>query len=136
MTDDYRRLFDDLDATIGQVQAGGISIPAEDPDLPEVVGMSYEERIVVRMKNTRVTKVEIQPLAMRLDNESLGEHLAEAFNQALEASVAQAVERVAGQNTDLGNLRKHLREIQADSLRSMQNYTNQLEFMLKQVKTL
>ncbi|GGU91682.1 hypothetical protein GCM10010182_03350 [Actinomadura cremea] len=100
-------------------QGGAAAAPAADAEPVEGVGEAGEGRVkVTAVSGGRLKKVEINPRAMRLSAEELGEHLVTAANAALDDLRTNAAE-AAGQAVDTERLGKQVEEIQNESLRQM-----------------
>lgn len=132
MTADFEDVLSRLNDTVDQA-----AVSTELGELPEVEGeaTAYDERISVKVRSGKVTDLEIQPLAMRLSNAELAEHLTTAVNDAL-ADYAEKITAALTEteSTDFGSLMNSTRQLQTDSLRAMKAYTESLFDALNQVK--
>lgn len=132
MTADFEDVLSRLNDTVDQA-----AVSTELGELPDVGGeaTAYDERISVMVRSGKVTDLEIQPLAMRLSNAELAEHLTTAVNDAL-ADYAEKITAALTEteSTDFGSLMNSTRQLQTDSLRAMKAYTESLFDALNQVK--
>lgn len=101
----------------------------------EVVGRAHDGRINVFMQAGRVTRVEIQPPARKLDPDELGEQLTLAINAAIDANLAVMVAH-QGDQPDFESLSKQLQSIQAESVRQLGKYTEGMHEMLRNARDL
>lgn len=134
MTENFDRMFGDLIAQTQKAVDGLGPTPEQLENAQEVVGSAYEERINVFVKAGRVTRVEIQPPARRLDSEELSDHLAQAINAALDANLAAMTSGQGEERPDFEALTQQLRSIQAESVRQMEKYNQGMYEMLRQAK--
>ncbi|OYN98953.1 hypothetical protein B0O41_2352 [Propionibacteriaceae bacterium ES.041] len=132
MTADFEDVLSRLNDTVDQAATS-----PELGELPEVEGeaAAYDDRISVKVRAGKVTDLEIQPLAMRLSNADLAEHVTTAVNAAL-ADYAEKITAALTETetTDFGSLMTSTRQLQNDSLRAMKAYTESLFDALNQVK--
>ncbi len=128
-----RQVFADLDAQLARAEA-----PSPGPDLESspvtAEGTAADERLRVTVTNGRVQEVSLQPQLLRLSNAELGDHIAEAVNNALEAYQTALMAQLSQLSPDLGAVRDQVRQIQEDSIRSLDAYTDSMLQMLRQVK--
>lgn len=135
MTESFDKMFADL---ISQAQSAvdGLGPSAEQLEAAEKVsGHAFDNRITVSMKAGRVTRVEIQPPARRLEAEELGEQLVIAMNKALDANLAAVLEQ-QGEQPDFEALTEQLQSVQAESVRQLDKYTQGMYEMLRNAKEL
>lgn len=128
------RVLQQADAAIEQ-QRRGESAPAE-LGLTEPVegrGTAMDERIVITLGDGRVTGCELHPQVMRLSSLELSEHLIEAMNAALTAYQSALMAALATQQPDLTAISASVREIQADAVRAVSAYTDQMYDVLRRV---
>ncbi|TMR02452.1 YbaB/EbfC family DNA-binding protein [Actinomadura soli] len=86
----------------------------------EGVGEAAEGRVkVTAASGGRLTKVELNPRALRLSAEELGEHLVTAANAALDDLRRNAGAAAAGQAIDTARLSEQIEGLQNESLRQM-----------------
>ena len=129
---DFDAMFNDL---LRQTRsaADGLGPSAEALDeAPEVIGHAYDDRINVTMKAGRVTAVEIQPPARKLDAVQLGEELVTAINNAIDANLAAIM--ADQEQPDFTALSEQLHQVQAESVRQLNKYTEGMYDMLRQAK--
>lgn len=128
----FGEMFDNLIEQAKQSQSSFADFDPEDAE--EVEGKAHDDRITVKMKAGKVTEIDLQPMVMRLDNKTLGEEIAKAVNAAIDANVAAMMN--SAQGLDYQTLTKDLREIQGESLRQLDQYTEAMLSMLRGVKDL
>ncbi|MGJ6979003.1 hypothetical protein ACSDQ9_00520 [Aestuariimicrobium soli] len=135
---DFEAVLSDLNRLTAQVSDGSLKPSDEQLEaLPEVVGTNEDETIKVSIKAGTVTRVELHPKAHRLDNVTLGEQLTEAINAAIQANLEAVMQGNADLGTpDYASLNQQLNDIQTESLRSMQRYTDGMLDMLRKAKEL
>lgn len=97
----------------------------------ESSGTAYDERITITITDGRVTGCELQPHVLRLGHVELGEQLMTAMNAALSAYQADLTAALADQQADLSGMTSSLRAIQADAVRTVSGYTEQMYELLK-----
>ncbi|MDO5287209.1 MAG: YbaB/EbfC family nucleoid-associated protein [Actinomycetia bacterium] len=128
-----RQVFADLDAQLARAE-----VPSPGPDLESspvtAEGTAADERLRVTVTNGRVQEVSLQPQLLRLSNAELGDHIAEAVNNALEAYQTALMAQLSQLSPDLGAVREQVRQIQEESIRSLDAYTDSMLQMLRQVK--
>lgn len=97
----------------------------------ESSGTAYDERIAITITDGRVTGCELQPHVLRLGHVELGEQLMTAMNAALSAYQADLTAVLADQQADLSGMTSSRRAIQADAVRTVSGYTEQMYELLK-----
>lgn len=131
-SESFGSMFDDL---LRLTQQPPPVTPDAISDTPvEGHGSAYDDQIRVRMVNGQVAAFDVQPRALRLDNAELGERLAEAVNTAIADYQASVTRAMAESQTDFAALSQGVREVQAEAMRSIERYTDQMMQMLKQAK--
>ncbi|TDD38907.1 YbaB/EbfC family DNA-binding protein [Actinomadura sp. KC06] len=108
--------------TLDSMRKGGAAAerPADAGEAVEGVGEAAEGRVTVTAASGgRLKNVEINPRALRLSAEELGEHLVTAANAALDDLRRKAGEAAAGQAVDTARLSEQIEGIQNESLRQM-----------------
>lgn len=101
-------------------QAKEASADREAAEQIEGIGEAADGRITVTaITGGRITGVHIDPRAMRMGSEALGEELAIAVNAALDDLRAKAAGAAADQVVDVTALSKQVEQLQNDSLRQM-----------------
>ena len=133
MSTDISALFDKL------VEQANHTADKDDqtfePAAPVVAeGTAFKERIRVRIENGKVTEFDLRPEAMRLTNADLGDHLVTAVNAALAAYQQAMTEAITDEQTDFGQLQSQLRDMQSESLRVIDKYTDAMGEMLRKAK--
>lgn len=118
---ELERMLNDARKTLAAMrQGGGTSAGQEPAEQIEGIGEAAEGRIkVTAVTGGRITDVHIDPRAMRLGSEALGEQLAIAVNAALDDLRAKAAGAAADQVVDVTALSKRVEQLQNDSLRQM-----------------
>lgn len=92
-------------------------------------GSGADGRILVRIVNGTVAEFDVQHPALRLDRQTLCAELAGAVNGALESYQAAMMTAVQSR-TDFGALSEDLREMQAESMETINAYTDRMMDML------
>lgn len=133
MTENYSRVFRDLDAQTRRAAEGGFA--ARTLPQPEVSGASEQDEVRVSLTGGRVTDVEIDVRAMRLSNAELGEKVADAMNAALQAHATAIADAMADQRTDFGKLREELTQMGQEAQRAMERYTAGMNDSLAQARS-
>ncbi|QFG27092.1 YbaB/EbfC family nucleoid-associated protein [Actinomadura sp. WMMB 499] len=113
-------MLTDARKTLESMRQGKTPPPAAgDAETVRGVGEAGEGRVkVTAVSGGRLEKVEINPRAMRLSAEELGEHLVTAANAALD-DLRQNAGDAGGPVVDTERLGKQVEEIQNESLRQM-----------------
>ncbi len=97
-------------------------------------GSALDDRIRATVTDGRLTELELQPQAMRLTNADLSEHVVQAVNEALAGYQSALMTALTDQQPDLSSVADGLREIQADAVRAVSAYTDQMYEVLKRVQ--
>lgn len=132
-TNSYDTMFDRLIAESENAAQAQQSVA---PEGVEVEGKSYDDRITVTMKAGRVASIDLQPQATRLDNKTLGEEITKAVNAAIDANLDAVLHGTEEGAVDYASLTKRLQDIQGESIRQLDRYTNAMSDMLRHVKDL
>lgn len=132
MSTDFSALLDNLVAQASHTSEAQQEFEPIEPVIGE--GTAFNERVRVRIENGKVTEFDLRPEAMRLTNADLGGHLVTAVNAALVAYQQAMVEAVTDEQTDFGQLQSQLRDMQAESLRVIDRYTDAMGEMLRKAK--
>ncbi len=133
MSQPFDDVFDRLVTEVGRAEA--LQTQPVQPAVPVEVEVSgHEDRIRIRLVAGQVAELTLHPAAMRLSNAELADHLRETFNEALAAYQSAVVQAVTEDDTDLGALQHRLRDIQRETARSMQRYSDQMLAMLRAAK--
>ncbi len=131
----FRELFDNLDAQLQQAQNSS-AVPAELTENPVTAeGSDDDDRLRVTVTNGRLTEVTIQPQLLRLGNAELAALFVTATNNALEAYQAALMESLRDLSPDLGALQGQVRQVQEESLRSLNAYADSMLEMLRRAKS-
>ncbi|MDN5726660.1 MAG: hypothetical protein L0G99_12135 [Propionibacteriales bacterium] len=96
-------------------------------------GSAADDRIRVRIVNGKVTEFDVQHPALRLDRTVLCAELAKAVNGALETYQTNMVSAVQNR-TDFGALSEDLRDMQAESIQTINAYTDRMMEMLLEAR--
>lgn len=132
MSTDFSAIFDNL---VEQANAAAESESGFEPPEPVIAeGTAFDDRIRVRIENGRVTEFDLRPEAMRLTNADLADHLVTAVNQALTGYQQALTEAMTDEQTDFGQLQSQLRDLQSESLRAIDKYTDAMGEMLRRAK--
>lgn len=131
MTASFEDIFTRL---IAEAETAAASQAATAPPAVAVEAESATGNIRMRMEAGRLTGLEINAKAMRQTNVGLADELGHTFNALLEDYQARVVATITEQQADLGGLPASLREIQADSVRAMDRYTQGLLDIVRTVK--
>ncbi|WP_243718624.1 YbaB/EbfC family nucleoid-associated protein [Actinomadura sp. KC06] len=121
-SNDLDRMLTEARKTLDSMRKGGAAAerPADAGEAVEGVGEAAEGRVTVTAASGgRLKNVEINPRALRLSAEELGEHLVTAANAALDDLRRKAGEAAAGQAVDTARLSEQIEGIQNESLRQM-----------------
>jgi DNA-binding protein YbaB len=114
------RLLSDAMAALAQVQQQG----GDQAEPAEGRGGDEDGLIAITVSaGGRVTEVSVNPRAMRMDSVTLGEHLMEAVNAALDDLRDNAP---AASAADFGGLSEQLKEIRENTERRFASYTGAL----------
>lgn len=97
-------------------------------------GSALDDRVRATVTDGRLTELELQPQAMRLTNADLSEHVVQAVNEALAGYQSALMTALTDQQPDLSSVADGLREIQADAVRAVSAYTDQMYEVLKRVQ--
>ncbi|MEV5828740.1 YbaB/EbfC family nucleoid-associated protein [Spirillospora sp. NPDC052242] len=118
-SNDLDRMLTEARKALESMRQGKTAPGTGDAETVEGVGEAGDGRVkVTAVSGGRLKKVEINPRAMRLSAEELGEHLVTAANAALDDLRSNAAD-AAGQAVDVDRLNKQVEEIQNESLRQM-----------------
>ncbi|MFI6514814.1 YbaB/EbfC family nucleoid-associated protein [Spirillospora sp. NPDC050679] len=116
---DLDRMLSEARRTLESMRTGGAPAPSDDKPV-EGVGEAADGRVrVTTVTGGRLKKVELDPRAMRLPSQELGEHIVAAANAALDDLRAKAASAGAAEAVDTAALGKRVEEIQNESLRQM-----------------
>lgn len=131
MTADFHEVFGRLIAEVDKAAAGDFPRP---PESTSAQGTDPDERVTVTMTDGQVTTVSLADHAVRLPRKDLEAAIRDAVNAAIAAQTAAIVEAMDAPDTDFAALSTSLRSIQAETMQTMNRYTDQMVEMLRTVK--
>ncbi|WP_026403502.1 YbaB/EbfC family nucleoid-associated protein [Actinomadura rifamycini] len=118
-SNDLDRMLTEARKALESMRQGKAAPGTGGAETVEGVGEADDGRVkVTAVSGGRLKKVEINPRAMRLPAEELGEHLVTAANAALDDLRSNAAD-AAGPAVDIDRLNQQVEEIQNESLRQM-----------------
>lgn len=131
MTADFDDVFGRLIAEVDKAAVGDLPRP---PLAATAEGCDPDERVSVTMTDGQVTEVRLADHAVRLPRTDLEQAIRDAVNAALVAQTAAMVEAMGEPGTDFAALSSSLRSIQAETIQTMNRYTDSMLEMLRTVK--
>lgn len=126
-------LTEAFDALEGAVEASSRP-PRTLPTRPatDVEGRSPGDQVRVRLTDGRVSRVDVRDHVLGLDPDEVGDLVAAAVNDALDAHDAALVAGIRAQDrTDLVQLSDQLDTIGKEAQRSLETYLSTMEDMLR-----
>jgi DNA-binding protein YbaB len=128
---EFERLLAETRRALAQTRAGA----ASEPDAAGVrgTGVAAEGQVRVTARASgRVESVELEPRALRLGTQLLGEQIALAVNAALDDLQVQAAAQ-AGPAADPAGLAERMQELQDQSVRQMQLFSQGIATAISQI---
>ena len=116
---DYDQLLAQTREALQQARSAPSVDDAEPAPPPRAVGVCAGGEVEATMVGQHLERVTIDPRALRLGTEALGEYIVDAVNAALDDMRSQAAASSDALTVDPAELARSLDDLQSQSIRSM-----------------
>ncbi|MGN9776405.1 YbaB/EbfC family nucleoid-associated protein [Micromonospora sp. H33] len=132
----FDRLFEQTRQVLASMRAPGEAAPGDGPEVEPArgVGSAAGGQVEVVMIGQRVESVTLDPRALRMGADLLGEQLVQAMNAALDDLRHQAATDAQAPAVDPEQLGRTLDELQNESVRSMSAMTEALADAVRRIQ--
>ena len=136
MTAEFDDLFRRLGVQTQRLADGDVPVPNLDEEPVEVEGSDPDELIRIRLLNGMVTGGDVHPAAMKAGSAGIGDLIKAAVNAAIDAHMAQVMAKLTEDSSDFAQMTNELKQIQLDSLKSMDQFSEGIMDVLRQASRL